>query len=74
MPLGGAVIFMLLLPAVNPSSIALCPMFTECVTEDGFISITFAILEALGVVTWKPAPYPTAAGAVVIVGREPLNR
>jgi hypothetical protein len=74
LPFVGAVTFSTPEPAVNGTSIARWPMFTECVTEAGFISITLLMLAAFGVVTWKAWFHPTAAGAVVIVGRAPLNR
>jgi hypothetical protein len=44
------------------------------VTDDGFISITFEMLAALGVDIWKTLFQPTASGPPVIVGRAPLNR
>jgi hypothetical protein len=59
---------------VKLTSIARWPMFTECVTEDGFINITLVIEFPSGVFTWKSEPHPTAAGAELIVGRAPLNR
>ena len=51
MPLGGIVTFRTPLPFVKATSTARCPMFTECVTDDGFISITFVMFAASGVVT-----------------------
>ena len=45
-----------------------------CVTEGSAISVTFEMLVASGVPTKNDCPYPTLAGAELIVGREPLNR
>ena len=61
-------------PFVKATSIARWPMLTECVTDDGFISITLPMLAASGVVTCIVAPYATAAGASLIVGRGPAKR
>ena len=49
-------------------------MLKSCVTEPSAISVTREMLVALGVPTKNDCPYPTLAGADVIVGREPLNR
>jgi hypothetical protein len=45
-----------------------------CVTEGSAISVTFEMLAASGVPTKNDWPYPTLAGADVIVGREPWKR
>ena len=51
-----------------------CPMLLPCVTEESAISVTFAMLVALGVPTKNDCPYPTLVGADEIVGREPWKR
>jgi hypothetical protein len=38
-------------PFVKATSMARCPMLSECVTDEGFISITLLILAASGVET-----------------------
>jgi hypothetical protein len=50
------------------------PMSKPCVTEESAISVTLEMLVASGVPTKNDCPYPTLAGAEVIVGREPWNR
>jgi hypothetical protein len=50
------------------------PMLKSCVTEESAISVTLEMLVASGVPTKNDSPYPTPAGADVIVGREPWNR
>jgi hypothetical protein len=50
------------------------PMLKPCVTEVSAISVTLEILVALVVPTKNDCPYPTFAGADVIVGREPWNK
>ncbi len=50
------------------------PMLKLCVTEESVISVTLEMLAASGVPTKNDCPYPTLAGAEVIVGREPRNR
>jgi hypothetical protein len=51
-----------------------CPMLKPWVTEGSASSVTFEMLVASGVPTKNDCPYPTLAGAELIVGREPLNR
>jgi hypothetical protein len=50
------------------------PMLKLCVTQESAIIVTLEMLVASGVPTKNDCPYPTLAGADVIVGRGPWNR
>ena len=58
----------------NKGRLMRCPMLKPCVTEDSAIRVILEMLAPLGVPTKNDCPYPTLAGADVIVGREPWNR
>jgi hypothetical protein len=58
----------------NDARLMRWPMLKPCVTEDSAIKLIFEMLAPLGVPTKNDSPYPTLAGADVIVGREPWNR
>lgn len=70
----GAVTFRPPAPCEKDGRTMRCPMLLPCVTEESAISVTFAMLVALGVPTKNDCPYPTLVGADEIVGREPWKR
>jgi hypothetical protein len=70
----GAVTLRPPLPSEKAGRLIRWPMLKLCVAEESAISVTLEMLVASGVPTKNDCPYPTLAGADVIVGREPLNR
>ena len=70
----GAVTFRPPVACENEGRLMRWPMSKLCVTEESVISVTLEMLAASGVPTKNDCPYPTLAGAEVIVGREPWNR
>ena len=70
----GAVTFRPSVACENDGRLMRWLILKPCVTEESAISVTFEMFAALGVPTKNDSPYPTLAGAEVIVGREPLNR
>ena len=70
----GAVTFRPPLVCENRGRLMRWAMSNPCVTEESVISVTLEMLGASGVPTKNDCPYPTLAGAELIVGREPWNR
>ena len=70
----GAVTFRPSVACENDGRLMRWLILKPCVTEESAISVTFEMFAASGVPTKNDSPYPTLAGAEVIVGREPWNR
>jgi hypothetical protein len=73
-PLDGATTLSPRVPTEKEGRQMRWPMLKPWVTEESAIIETLETLVASGVPTKNDCPYPTLAGAELIVGREPWNR